>query len=1293
MKSKFLLAVTLFILAGQALLAATPTITSFNPAQGPVGTLVTVAGTNLGSPTAFSIGGVTAVVVSNSGTRLVGLVMPGAVTGFVSLTTSGGTAKSANKFTVTPTSYPAVQQGSPLAGTGGAGQPYQGNAVAISADGNTAVVGGYNDNNNQGAGWFYTRTGGTWTQQGAKVIGTGVTGNFGAYFGSSVAISADGNTAIFGGPDDNLNAGATWVFTRSGGVWTQQGNKLVGSGATGTTGAQQGEAVALSADGNTALVGGNHDSNYVGATWVFTRSGSTWTQVGSKLVGSGALGNSFQGRSVAISADGKTAMIGAPGDNGAGATWVFTLSGGVWTQQGNKQVGSGSVGADGFGYPVALSADGNTAIIGGTGDASPLGAAWVFTRSAGTWSQQGNKLVGTGGSGSGYGSTEGSAVAISADGNTAIIGGNTDGSNAGAIWVFTRSAGTWTQQGNKFKGTGGAVSSYAQQGSSAALSADGTTLIEGGPENNTNYGIAVVFTPTLPAVNTLAATSVTTTGATINGTASDNGIVANISMEYGTAPDLTGSKTTTTFSLGTTPLAAGSGITGFSSALTGLAPATVYYFRIDANNVNGTVYGNILSFTTSTAPLQPQTITFGQLAAVTYGATDFAPGATSTNTTIPITYASNNTAVATITAGGDIHIIGAGNALITASQAGNTSYSPATPVQRTLTVNQAPLTITAVNKTKQAGAANPALTATYSGFVYGESHTSLTQQPTVTTTATTTSAVGNYPITASGAVDPNYSISYVGGILTVTVSTNANLAGLAISHGTLAPAFAAATINYTASVANSVTSVKVTPTTADAFATVKVNGTAVASGTSSAAIPLNAGSNTISTIVTAEDGATTKTYTITVTRAPSSNARLSFLSLSQCVLSPAFVNSTTSYTSSVANTVISTKVTPVVADATATVTVNGTAVTSGTASAPITLNVGSNSITTIVTAQDGVTKMTYTVTVTRAASSNANLSKIVLSHGSLTPAFAAATMSYTASVANSATSITITPTTSDHSATVKVNGTLVTSGTASAAIPLNVGSNTITTIVTAADGVTKKTYTVTVTRPPSTNANLSKLGASIGGLTPAFSGSTTSYTISAGNATASMTLKPVSSDANATIKVNGTTVASGTTTAPIALAVGPNTVTTVVTAQNGTTTKTYTLTVTRASGGADSYVPIAIGTGISVTIPIAIGTAETPTLAEDGIQVHQGLSPNGDGINDYLQIDNISQYPDNKLMIMNRNGQLIYEASGYDNSSKVFDGHSNKNGRMQLPGTYFYQLDYTVNGVAKHKTGFLVLKY
>src|SRR5437870_5081803 len=101
-------------------------------------------------------------------------------------------------------------------------------------------------------------------QQGPKLVGTGAVGH--AQQGISVALSADGNTAIVGGLNDNAGAGAVWVFTRSGGVWTQQGSKLVGTGAVGN--AAQGVSVALSADGNTAFVGGREDNVGAGAAWV-----------------------------------------------------------------------------------------------------------------------------------------------------------------------------------------------------------------------------------------------------------------------------------------------------------------------------------------------------------------------------------------------------------------------------------------------------------------------------------------------------------------------------------------------------------------------------------------------------------------------------------------------------------------------------------------------------------------------------------------------------------------------------------------------------------------------------------------------------------------------------------------------------------------------------------------------------------------------------------------------------------------------------------------------------------------
>ena len=159
--------------------------------------------------------------------------------------------------------------------------------------------------------------------------------------------------------------------------FSQQGSKLVGTGAVGP--AEQGWSVALSADGNTAIVGGLADNRTTGAAWVFTRSGDVWTQQGSKLVGTGAVGSAGQGFSVALSDDGNTAIVGGPFDNShTGAAWVYTRSGGVWTQQGNKLVGTGAVGNAGQGVSVALSADGNTAIVGGPGDNSDTGAAWVL---------------------------------------------------------------------------------------------------------------------------------------------------------------------------------------------------------------------------------------------------------------------------------------------------------------------------------------------------------------------------------------------------------------------------------------------------------------------------------------------------------------------------------------------------------------------------------------------------------------------------------------------------------------------------------------------------------------------------------------------------------------------------------------------------------------------------------------------------------------------------------------------------------------------------------------------------
>jgi hypothetical protein len=377
-----------------------------------------------------------------------------------------------------------TQQGSKLVGSGAVGPAHQGYSVALSADGNTAITGGYGDDAFAGAAWVFTRSGGAWSQVGSKLLGSGAAGI--ARFGKPVAISADGRTAIVGGPYDDNKVGAAWVFTRSGGVWSQVGSKLVGAGAVGE--AEQGWSAAISADGTTAIVGGPFDDSDAGAAWVYTRDGDVWSQQGGKLVGTGVVGYAAQGYSVAISADGNTALVGGVADNSfAGAVWVFTRSGGEWSQQGGKLVGSDAVGGAFQGYSVALSADGNTVVVGGYGDDSTAGAAWVFTRSGGVWSPQGSKLVGADAAGA---AAQGWSVAVSADGNTTVVGGPSDSSNAGAAWVYARRAGVWSQVGGKLVGTG-AVGA-ANQGA-VTISADGTTVMAGGSYDDAQAGAAWIF--------------------------------------------------------------------------------------------------------------------------------------------------------------------------------------------------------------------------------------------------------------------------------------------------------------------------------------------------------------------------------------------------------------------------------------------------------------------------------------------------------------------------------------------------------------------------------------------------------------------------------------------------------------------------------------------------------------------------------------------------------------------------------------------------------------------------------
>ena len=417
-------------------------------------------------------------------------------------------------------------------------------------------------------------------------------------------------------------------------------------------------------------------------------------------------------------------------------------------------------------------------------------------------------------------------------------------------------------------------------------------------------------------------------------------------------------------------------------------------------------------------------------------------------------------------------------------------------------------------------------------------------------------SVGRNDITIEVTAEDDTTQTYTIAVTRASPSSDATLSALTLSSidfGT----FASGTTSYSAQVANSVSQTTVTPTVNDSGATyvIKLGGVTDADGV----VSLSVGRNDITIEVTAEDDDTTQTYTIAVTRAsPSSDATLSALTLSSIDFGT-FASGTTSYSAQVANSVSQTTVTPTVNDSGATYVIKLGGVTD--ADGVVSLSVGRNDITIEVTAEDDDTTQTYTVAVTRASpSSDATLSALTLSSIDF-GTFASGTTSYTADVANSVTETTVTPTVNHSGASyvIKLGGVTDADGVVS----LSVGRNDITIEVTAEDDDTTQTYTVAVTRAsPSSDATLSALTLSSIDF-GTFASGTTSYTAQVANSVSQTTVTPTVNDSGATyvIKLGGVTDADGV----VSLSVGRNVITVEVTAEDDSTTKTYTVTVTRAA--------------------------------------------------------------------------------------------------------------------------------
>ncbi len=371
--------------------------------------------------------------------------------------------------------------------------------VSLSSDASTALATG------EGA-WAFVHSPGGWALQGLPLSPGSENGDF----PHSTALSANGDTAVVGELGERGSPGRVLVFVRSAGVWTQQGPPLTPTAAAAPTpdapnlGEAFGAYVAVSAQGDTVLVGGPGDAGGVGAAWVFVRQGETWIEQGSKLIPTDEVGEGGFGGSVSLSADGNTALIGGSTDNNkfipsssgprnVGAAWVFARTAGTWMQQAPKLTAPKGHDEDAFGEDVALSGDGETALIGSRG------FGWVFARSGSTWSEQA-MLAAAPLSADAFGES----VALSADGSAALVGGlpgrycgrymNELCSRTGTVWDFTRSGSAWTRRASPFTGPGAF-------GSSLALSSNGETALIGDPVGDIaslKGGSALVFGLTPP---------------------------------------------------------------------------------------------------------------------------------------------------------------------------------------------------------------------------------------------------------------------------------------------------------------------------------------------------------------------------------------------------------------------------------------------------------------------------------------------------------------------------------------------------------------------------------------------------------------------------------------------------------------------------------------------------------------------------------------------------------------------------------------------------------------------------
>ncbi len=640
-----------------------------------------------------------------------------------------------------------------------------------------------------------------------------------------------------------------------------------------------------------------------------------------------------------------------------------------------------------------------------------------------------------------------------------------------------------------------------------------------------------------------------------------------------------------------------------------------YSVRIKAEKAGSPAIEQAFTITVNDVLEQPteqdQTISFTALADKTYGDGGFDLTA-SASSGLGVTYSSSNPAIAEIVKGSQVNILKSGTVTITASQNGNADYNSAPDVSQTLVISQAALTITADDKFRVVGAANPVLTASYSGFVNSETPAVLTTQPVLATTATVGSAVGTYSITVSGANAENYVMTYVAGTLTVQKSATSQTITFAVpppkTYGNAdftlgAVASSGLPVSYTSSNTSIATIVSGNKVHILQAGTVTITASQSGNGTYNAALDvardllINKAMLTVKAENKSRDyGKRNPTFTIKFTGFVNGNTQESLIKLPEIA-------------------------------------------TAAKPESPV---------------------GTYVIEVTGAESNNYNFKYLA---GALVikriPRIFAITPIEPkvygdpdfAPVITLNTDEEVTLRSENEKVATITDGKIHITGVGTTVITASVPENTERIKAIAFrdsnyTGKTKVSCTLKVNKAPQT-ISLAKIPDLVAGSDP--------YTIEVSSSSG----LPVTLEVS---KGSSLVNLSGNLLTPL---------------------KIGDVQIAAKQQGNENYLAAKV-----VYAGFTVVKSSVVTL----VKVHQALSPDGDGVNDFFNIEGLEDYPENTVTLFNPTGKEVFKTKNYDNKDRVFIGKNN-NGESLPQGTYFYMIEYTLKGKREVKTGYFVLKY